>query len=124
MLERLTKQDVDRYCRRVKKHLPFSLRKRFLNALRSDLEDYLEQDPGATLDTIYDKFGKPEQFATEYLNSLDKTERTKAKRMHRLAILAMILAIAIGLFFSSVAIYIAIDSRPQSTYHEYEITYD
>lgn len=123
----MTKQNrhssIDRYCHQVKKQLPFSLRRRLLDTLQSDLEEYLVQNPNATHAQIEQQFGKPEQFAKAFLETLEAAERAKVRRMQRLAILAMAVAIAVGLFFSSVAIYIAIESRPQPTYYSEEITY-
>ena len=123
----MTKQNrqsiIERYCHQVKKQLPFSLRRRLLDTLQSDLEEYLAQNPNATQEQIEQQFGKPEQFAKALLDALSGPEHTKVRRMQRLAILAMVLAIAVGLFFSSVAIYIAIESRPQPTYYSEEITY-
>ncbi len=114
---------IKQYCKQVKKHLPFSLRKRLLDTLQSDLEDFLETNPTATEEQIKQQFGKPEEFSKAFLNALESKERAKARRLHYSAIIALIVAIAVSIFLCSAAIYIAIESRPQPTYYYEEITY-
>lgn len=96
---------IDRYCHNVSKELrkitgdcgALPIR------LRNDLEDYLEENPGAVLDDVYENFGKPESYAKEYLATMNSAEIQKGlsfakfRKKALLSFLAAILSVAVGL---------------------------
>ncbi len=99
---------VVRYCRAVGRRieLPRSTRKQLLEGLRQDIgESY---PAGASVQTLTDRIGKPEEVAQSLMDSVDAGQaagyRMRKRRRIRAIIvtLALLLAAAIGLFIYAV----------------------
>ena len=94
---------IDRYCRDVSKEIQklTGLCGAVPKSLRCDLADYLEEHPDAAPEALYASFGKPEDFAKEYVANMDGEElgkRLHATRFQKRALtifLASVLAVII-----------------------------
>ena len=68
---------IKKYLKETKKNCPFALRKRLDSELKNNLTEFCEGQSSVTMEMIEKRFGKPEQYATEYLSLCDGTDLTK-----------------------------------------------
>lgn len=94
------------YHRQVKNKLdcPKSMRDKFLVDARHMTDNFLAENPGATLDELKSAVGEPEQLATMFLESVDSDIvegfRKRKKRMKRLAVILLIATLIAAMTFS------------------------
>lgn len=75
----MTNTDNKKYIKQVKSLIPFSSKdkKEFLKLLERQINEYCENMPNYTYDSITVEFGTPNETAGEYIQQLDTTEVIK-----------------------------------------------
>lgn len=81
-------------------------RKSVAKGIRADLEDYLEDHPGATAESLQRHFGHPEDYVKEFLAGMSSEELARnlsAKRFRRklaitVAVIFLALVVALGIW--------------------------
>ena len=63
--------------KKAQKNCPRKLRKHLDNGLKYSLSEFCDSQGDVTMEEIEEKFGKPEQYAAEYLSLLDTDVITK-----------------------------------------------
>lgn len=73
----------------------------FEQALRHEMESYLEENPGSTPSDVLRVFGSPEQAAEHYLDAVPaellRADRRAQNRKYYLAVVGLVLLIALSL---------------------------
>lgn len=98
-----------RYHRQVKKELvcPRSMRDKFLADARRMTDDFISENPGATMAELKNAVGDPSQLAAMFLENADsnivKGYRKRKSRLKRLAIILLVVAL---LAMTALAIYV------------------
>lgn len=105
---------IKKYLKEAKKNCPFALRKRLDAELKNNLTEFCEGQSSVTMETIEKRFGKPEQYATEYLSLCDGTDLTK-KLTHSKKIKITVLVTAIILISLVVGTMVYIIKRNEAT---------
>ena len=98
-----------RYHRQVKKELvcPRSMRDKFLADARRMTDDFISENPGATMAELKNAVGEPSQLAAMFLENADSNiVKGYRKRKSRLKRLAVILLAAALLAMTALAIYV------------------
>ena len=115
-----------RYLQQVKQLLPYDAgqKKHCVDELDHSVDIFLKDNPDATLETIYHKFGHPEDIASSYLERVDPTKLSKSttqKRRLIVGVLSALVIIAIIIGVSTAAYLKKVDD-----YHEgyYVDTYE
>lgn len=82
MKEQLIKQ----YCRQVKQAMavPQNINQKIIRPLENSIEEYLMDNPRATIDDLYAAFGTPQQYAQESLSFLGNTHILQAMKRQTL----------------------------------------
>ena len=111
---------IKKYIKVAKKNCPKALRKRLDNELKNNLIEFCNSEDFTTAEIIENKFGKPEQYAAEYLSLCD-TDDLKKKLNNSKTIKTAIIATAlvILLTFFAAIVYIvkrSDESRPKYIY--------
>lgn len=102
-----------RYHRQVKKELvcPRSMRDKFLADAKRMTDDFISENPGATLDELKSAVGEPDQLATMFLDSVDsdvvEVYRKRKSWVKRLAVILL----AVGLFATAALTIYVINVR-------------
>ena len=114
----MTQAGLD-YIKSVKRRLVGNKRqkKAYLNKLTADVADRLEEEPALDETTLADVFGKPEELAQDFMETLDAKEIKKAFTWKQVVVLGVIAALLIWL---GVAIAAIIDAHIDN--HGYDIT--
>ena len=120
----VTQKELNNYFSQVKKNCPREYRTKMMPVIKGNVLDYLEENPDSSMSDVTTQFGVPEKFATEYIMTIDDTERTKIlrtskfiKRIVIVGIVAVVLIIAV-----TAAFVIADNSHTAAYYYHYEIT--
>lgn len=93
-------------------------RKSVAKGIRADLEDYLDDHPGATEQALQVHFGHPEEYVKEFLAGMDSEELARnlsAKRFGR----KLTIAVAAVFLTSVVALGLWIGIRNSQTVQKY-----
>lgn len=101
----MKQQLIDLYLKQVKKYCPLSFRKKLITELKSDLLDFLNDHPDSTLENIYQHFGTPETFASEYILAMDNEQRQKLihrSKWNKRCVLAGAILIVLIIFTAAV----------------------
>ncbi len=82
MKEQLIKQ----YCRQVKQAMavPRNISQKIIRPLENSIEEYLIDNPKATMDDLYAAFGTPQYYARESLSFLGNAHILKAMKRQTL----------------------------------------
>lgn len=69
-------RELNKYLRQVRRCLPCAAKQKqnILNEISGTISAWLEENPGADLDRICQRFGTPQQIATAYVDELGSTE--------------------------------------------------
>ena len=98
-------KELLRYHRQIKRALdcPKSMRDHFLADARRMTDNFLAENPGATMDELQSAIGKPNQLAAMFLDSVDSdvVEKYRKKKNWAKRIAVMLLAAA----FAAVSAY-------------------
>lgn len=82
---------VIQYLAQVKKNTPSAYRTTLLPELQSSIEGYAENHSINTVDDLYQVFGSPEHYISEYLSSMDSSslsQKTKKQKSYLKLMLA------------------------------------
>lgn len=97
-------KEIKKYLKEIKLLLPaFSKEeKKFLRDLLERIEDYLDENPNATMQDIENQFGTPTEIAQSYMSSLDLDVLLKrlsishfVRRFFAIAAICMILGLCV-----------------------------
>lgn len=113
---------ISSYLKQVKRNCPFSFRKKLISDLQNHLFDYLDDNPGSTLEDIKNHLGLPEKFADEYLLVMDETTRKKAihkTKWIKYGILSGIVSIVLIIAVTAVMMLVKISQTRVHYYNEY-----
>ena len=115
----MTQAGLD-YIKSVKRRLVGNKRqkKAYLNKLTADVADRLEEEPALDETALADIFGKPEELAQDFMETLDAKEIKKAFTWKQVVVLGVIAALLIWL---GVAIAAIIDAHIDN--HGYSVEY-
>lgn len=98
-------------------------RKPMVEGLRADLEDYLDEHPEATKESLQQHFGHPEDYVKEFLNGVSSEELAQnlsAKRFRKK--LAIIVTAVILTAFVGLCLWVGIrNSQTAQEYYWYEV---
>ena len=114
---------IDLYLKQVKKYCPLSFRKKLITELKNDLLDFLENHPDSTLENIYQHFGTPETFASEYILAMDNEQRQELinrSKWNKRCVLAGVILIVLIIFTAAVWI-VHENSQDVAAYYREEI---
>lgn len=89
---------IKNYIKKVTKLIPSTYRSRLQTELHSSITECFHDSPELTVSMLYERFGTPEEFATEYLSGMDGEElqatlarSKKQKRILTIALIALLL---------------------------------
>ncbi|WP_324825538.1 DUF6120 family protein [Sinanaerobacter sp. ZZT-01] len=102
----MEKNVIDIYVKRVKKYLPFFCqdRKKFLNGLKQEIQDYVTLQSDCDLISLYATFGAPQNMAAQFLDTLDPAEVSKFQRKRKIILIGLIFLLLLIIF--SLVIYL------------------
>jgi len=88
---------IRKYIKKVLKYVPNTYRSRLKNELNNSLFDSFHDIPNLTNSILYEHFGSPEHFATEYMSVIDNDKlhahMIRTKRNKRILIIVLVLLI-------------------------------
>lgn len=119
--------NMDKYYKKVWRALNCSscTKKKILNNLKSDIEEYLEDYPNITEQEIIEKFGEPEKYAEAYISSMNNIELKKCfsinKFVKKFGIIIGLLVVLILII--TVVIIISQNTKESTQYYSESITY-
>lgn len=93
---------INKYLKAAKKDCPKRLRKKLDTELKSSLTEFCGDTVSVSYESLVEHFGKPEQYAAEYISSLDgihinkKLCRSKRIWIAVISALIVIIILAIG----------------------------
>lgn len=120
----LVRADLQLYFNAIRKELrtASSEKQQIIEALQSDIEEYLTDFPEATLENIISRFGTPESIAKEHLHALPMDEIRSELDIARFNKKATLIALAtvVGVVFAFLIIMTLI-SLDNSSQHYYEL---
>ena len=75
-MNNIKKTDIDNYIRAIVRGINIRTKKEtlFLISFREDINNFLSDNPNATMNDLYEQFGTSEEVIDEYLSSLDGPE--------------------------------------------------
>ncbi len=98
---------IREYLKKAQKNCPRKLRKHLDNGLKYGLSEFCDSQGDVTMEEIEKKFGKPEQYAAEYLSLCDTESITKRLSHSRKMILILFLVVTFSIVTTmGVMIYI------------------
>ena len=97
----VTKMELNAYVNTVKKMLRYVPgRRQIVKNLRRELEGYLEQNPGSTMEDVYRLFGTPESITGQVVSAMSQDEIEKnMKRVKIVRTLAVVTAVTVVVLF-------------------------
>ena len=107
------KKDLVKYYKEIEKSIMGSKeeKRKILKILHNDVEDFMDQNPDATVETIRGHFGDPALFAQESISYITPKEVGRFTRKHRRALtVAGVLAVVVVV--SLIICYATLHSRP------------
>lgn len=114
-------RELQNYFREVQKALPCGSceKKKILRDLRLSVENFLEENPGATFDAVESHFGTPAQIADTYTEEMAPRELQRKLKIKKWIIGIIAGAVACALLMWGIAIGIALINQFEHTggYH-------
>lgn len=110
------------YLKQVKRNCPFYFRKKLISDLKNYLFDYLDDNPGSTLEDIKNNLGPPEKFADEYFLVMEETTRKKTickAKWVKYSILFGIASIVLIIAVTAIMMLVKISQTRVHYYNEY-----
>jgi len=110
----MEKNVIDIYVKRVKKYLPFFCqdRKKFLNGLKQEIQDYVTLQSDCDLISLYATFGVPQNMAAQFLDTLDPAEVSKFQRKRKIFIISLIIFLIVIIFTLAIYLHKQIQINP------------
>lgn len=107
--EQLNK-DVKKYIKDINSYLicDFSTRNKFISDLKSDIDEYIENNSVTDFDSVYKYFGEPRDIATGFLENADTKKIKRKMNITKVVMAAVIIAILILAIYMT---FIAIDAH-------------
>ena len=98
-MSKITEKELKQYFKEIKLLLPIysSAERKFLKALRTSVEEYIEQNPECTIEDIYENFDEPEDAVYNYISALDYHRLCRAISVRRLLKIALLVLLIIAL---------------------------
>ena len=98
----VTKMELNAYVNTVKKMLRYVPgRRQIVKNLRRELEGYLEQNPGSTMEDVYRLFGTPESITGQVVSAMSQDEIEKnMKRVKIVRTVAVVTAVTVVVLFA------------------------
>ena len=115
---------AEQFYRSARKSCPSAYRKKLKSSLTAGLTDYIEANPDADMAAIVEHFGKPEDFAHEFINEMTADEKQHMLKRSKI-VKWCALAVSITLILSIIAVAISIiieDQKSEAYYYRYEIS--
>lgn len=90
----VTEKEVKSYYKQIEKSIPASPKEKnkMMQGLQTGIEEYIEQNPDATLEDIHTHFGEPAEIAAEYLPDVTPKDVKRFTRRKKI-----ILGLSVGL---------------------------
>lgn len=103
-------RELQNYFREIKKELPCGgcERRKILRDLRLSVENFLEENPGATFDAVESHFGTPAQIADTYTEEMAPRELQRKLKIKKWIIGIIAGAVACALLIWGIAVGIAL----------------
>ena len=105
----VTKKELEHYRRQIKKSITVSSKEKdeMLRGLQTGIEEYLEQNPDATMEDVRAHFGEPCEIAAEFLPDVTPKDRKRFVRRKKVILglslgLVVIVILFIAVYFSLV----------------------
>ena len=102
--ENSIKKDLENYYKEVSKALPTEGRKTLLPSIKTGVNSYLAENPGATIDDVISYVGTPECIANEYYANLDGRRITDDIKVGKKIGMILLISAAIIVFILIVAV--------------------
>lgn len=82
----MKEQLIKKYCRQVKRAMaaPRNISQKIIQPLENSIEEYLMDNPRATIDDLYAAFGTPQYYARESLSFLENDHILKTMKQQTL----------------------------------------
>ena len=119
----VTKMELNAYVNSVKKMLRYVPgRRQTVKDLRHELEGYLGQNPGATMEDVYRLFGAPESMTGQVISAMSTDEIEKnMKRVKLVRTLAVVTAVTVVVLFVLTMVGMVVWNYYQQPIYYYEI---
>jgi len=106
-------RELQNYFREVQKALPCGSceKKKILRDLRLSVENFLEENPGATFDAVESHFGTPAQIADTYTEEMPPRELQRKLKIKKWVIGIIAGAVVCALLMWGIAICIALTEQ-------------
>lgn len=120
MKEQLIKQ----YCRQVKQAMavPKNINQKIIRPLGNSIEEYLMDNPCATMEDLYVTFGTPQYYAQESLSFLGNTHILKTMKRQTLYTRLVAVLCAVVLALTAVHIYLTYTNTLYSDLIYFDVT--
>lgn len=115
---------INKYLKAAKKDCPKKLRKKLDTELKNSLADFCGDASSVSYESLENHFGKPEQYAAEYISSLDGIHLNKKLCRSKRIWIAVIsaLAVIILMTIAALAYMLKWNREHHPTRYEIEIT--
>lgn len=104
LMNKTTRYEIKRYLKSVRHSIPgsFSAKQAFITMLKSQIDEYFEKNPQATIGNVIDYFGKPEVISNEFdvKNYKDEIKKYKVKLICIVALSIILLSLCVILKIS------------------------
>ena len=119
----VSKMELNAYVNTVKKMLRYVPgRRQTVKDLRHELEGYLGQNPGATMEDVYRLFGAPESMTGQVISAMSQDEIEKnMKRVKLVRTLAVVTAVTVVVLFVLTMVGMVVWNYYQEPIYYYEI---
>jgi len=117
----LPEKKVESFIKEVDEHLLCQepIKQKFLSDLKNDITEFVENNDVNDISSVYNQFGKPDEIARGFLDSVDPKSIKKATKWKKVLIIGVIVALM------SLVIYMVIsfiDGHSRSTGYYGETT--
>ncbi len=116
---------IKNYIKKVTRFIPNTYRARLKKELQNSLFESFRDSPALTESMLHERFGTPEQFATEYLSALDTEElhahMTRSKKHIKVLI---ILLVFILILLIPISTWICSEGKRHRGYHYVDEVFD
>lgn len=123
-MSQVTEKELKQYFRQIRLLMPVFGReeKQFLRDLRESVADFMEADPGCSLEQIAERFGEPKEIAADYLSNALTVDLCKKisirKYIRRGIVLVMVLAMLTFGFYNGLLYKLYLHEKSQVITHE------